>query len=241
MRLHEPARPPQRRTNATALVMAERTRAKGAVIRPPGRPKGECLPPGGKARSAKGALPHPTSSRRQGFLRDIMLGPQLLRRAMNLWPPFVGAGIKVTRISADYREVEVRLTLGLLNRNYVGTQFGGSLFAMTDPFFMLMMLHNLGPDYVVWDKAGKIDYLKPGRGSVHARFHLTEADVVRARRATARGGRHEPRFTADILDREGNVVARVEKTLYIRRKAAAEAAAAPGKAARRQPARAATR
>ena len=241
MRLQEPSRPPRRRTSAAAPVMAERTRAEGSVIRPPGRPKGECLPPGGKARSAKGAIPPATSSRRQGFLRDIMLGPQLLRRAMNLWPPFVGAGIKVTHISADYREVEVGLTLGLLNRNYVGTQFGGSLFAMADPFFMLMMLHNLGPDYVVWDKAGKIDYLKPGRGSVHARFHLTEADVVRARRATARGGRHEPRFTADILDREGNVVARVEKTLYVRRKAAAEAAAAPGTAARRQPARAATR
>ncbi|MBK9703668.1 MAG: DUF4442 domain-containing protein [Betaproteobacteria bacterium] len=94
------------------------------------------------------------------------------RAGMNLWPPFLGAGIKVTRLSADYREIDVRLDLRLLNRNYVGTQFGGSLYAMTDPFFMLMMLHNLGPDYVVWDKAGAVRYVKPGRGAVHARFRL---------------------------------------------------------------------
>jgi acyl-coenzyme A thioesterase PaaI-like protein len=175
------------------------------------------------------------SSRQQGYLRDIMLGPRLLRRGMNLWPPFLGAGIKVTRIAADYREVDVRLALGVLNRNYVGTQFGGSLFAMADPFFMLMMLHNLGPDYVVWDKAGRIEYVKPGRTAVHARFRITEADIARARRATAGGARHEPTFAAAILDRDGDVVARVEKTLYIRRKpAAAAAAAAPAaKRARR--------
>jgi len=162
-----------------------------------------------------------------------MLGPQLLRRGMNLWPPFLGAGIKVTRISADYREVDVRLALGVLNRNYVGTQFGGSLFAMADPFFMLMMLHNLGPDYVVWDKAGKIEYVKPGRSAVHARFRITGADVARARRATAGGARHEPSFRVDIVDREGHVVARVEKTLYVRRRQ--DLPPAPAPAAQRRP------
>jgi acyl-coenzyme A thioesterase PaaI-like protein len=202
-----------------------------------GRPERELLPLGGTARSAKGApmsakgRPErppgaPNSSSYQGFLRDLMLGPRMLRRAMNLWPPFVGAGIKVTQISADYRDVEVRLALGLLNRNYVGTQFGGSLFAMTDPFFMLMLLHNLGPEYVVWDKAGKIDYLKPGRGSVKARFHLDEADVVKARRATTRGRRYLPRFAVDVVDRDGDVIARVEKTLYVRRKRADDVAPA---------------
>jgi acyl-coenzyme A thioesterase PaaI-like protein len=182
---------------------------------------------GGRPKSAARA-----SSSRQGFLRDLALGPEILRRAMNLWPPFVGAGIKVTRISADYRDIDVRLALGLLNRNYVGTQFGGSLFAMADPFFMLMMLHNLGPDYVVWDQAGRIEYLRPGRGTVHARFHLTEADVAKARRATTRGRRYLPRFAVDIVDREGTVIARVEKTLYVRRKRATDAVL-PAKAARR--------
>ena len=160
------------------------------------------------------------ASRRQGFLRNIELGPGLLRRAMNLWPPFLGAGISVTRIAPDYREVDVRLSMRVLNRNYVGTHFGGSLFAMADPFFMLMMIHNLGPDYIVWDKAGSIEYLRPGRGTVHAHFRLTAADVRRAQRATAQGRKHEPVFCVELVDAQDAVVARVTKTLYIVRKSA---------------------
>jgi acyl-coenzyme A thioesterase PaaI-like protein len=172
------------------------------------------------------------SSARQGFLRNLELGPGLLRRAMNLWPPFLGAGITVTRISADYRDVEVRLAMRVFNRNYVGTHFGGSLFAMTDPFFMLMMIHNLGPDYIVWDKAGAIEYRRPGRGTVHAHFHLTAADVRRATKETAHGKKHEPVFRVDILDAQDSLVARVAKTLHIVRK---PARAGPGAAARRAP------
>lgn len=83
---------------------------------------------------------------------------RLLRFAMNLYPPFLGAGIRVRHIAGDFREVRVRMGLNRLNRNYVGTQFGGSLYAMTDPFFMLMLMENLGRDYVVWDKAANIEF-----------------------------------------------------------------------------------
>ena len=154
----------------------------------------------------------------QGILPKLKVPPALFRRAINLWPPFLGAGIKVTRVSADYREIDVTLRLGLANRNYFGTQFGGSLFAMTDPFFALMMLHNLGPDYVVWDKAAAIRYLRPGRGDVHARFRLAASAIARARKATARGAKHEPTFRATIVDRDDAVVAEVDKTLSIRRR-----------------------
>ena len=88
------------------------------------------------------------SSARQGLLPKLTIPAGLFRRGINLWPPFVGAGIRITRISADSREIDVALKLRLLNRNYFGTQFGGSMFAMTDPFFALMMLRNLGPEYV---------------------------------------------------------------------------------------------
>jgi acyl-coenzyme A thioesterase PaaI-like protein len=154
----------------------------------------------------------------QGILPKFKVPPALFRRAINLWPPFLGAGIKVTRVSADYREIDVTLKLGLANRNYFGTQFGGSLFAMTDPFFALMMMHNLGPDYVVWDKAATIRYRRPGRSDVHARFRLAAAAVARARRATARGSRHEPTFRVTIVDRDDATIAEVEKTLSIRRR-----------------------
>jgi acyl-coenzyme A thioesterase PaaI-like protein len=178
------------------------------------------------------------SSSRQGFLRHVKLPPGLFRRGLNLWPPFFGAGVRVTRVSPDYQEVDVTLKLGLLNRNYFGTQFGGSMFAMTDPFFALMMLQNLGAEYVVWDKAGAIRYVKPGRGDVHARFRLDAAAIERARRATARGGRHEPTFHVAIVDAEGDTVAEVDKTLYVRRRRDAAKTRDRAPARRRSPGKA---
>lgn len=154
---------------------------------------------------------------RQGYLRNVRVTPGLLRRGFNVWPPFLAAGIRVERIAADYREVDVALKLGLLNRNYFGTHFGGSLYAMADPFYALMMLHALGPGYVVWDKAGAIRYRKPGRGTVRAHFRLTKRAVDAAKRATRDGSAHEPQFTVAIVDAQGELVAEVDKTLYVRR------------------------
>ena len=101
-------------------------------------------------------------------LSKITFGPGAMRRLFNLWPVFRGAGIRVREIGPDFRSVTVELRAKLLNRNYVGTHFGGSLFAMTDPFFMIMMMQNLGRDYIVWDKAGTVRFLKPARGTVTA-------------------------------------------------------------------------
>lgn len=143
---------------------------------------------------------------------------RLAKLVFNLWPPFRGAGIKVKSISPDWRRVEVQLKLGMLNRNYVGVHFGGSLYAMTDPFFMLMTLKNLGKDYIVWDKAGDIDYIKPGKGIVNAVFRLDDAFLAEARTWTADGNKFLPTLQVEVTDQQGEVVSRINKTLYIRRK-----------------------
>jgi acyl-coenzyme A thioesterase PaaI-like protein len=137
---------------------------------------------------------------------------------MNLWPPFLGAGIRVRRIAPDFREVVVEMPLRLRNRNYFGTHFGGSLYAMTDPFFALMVLHNLPPDYLVWDKAGSIEYVAPGRSRVRATFRLEQSDIDVILKMTAAGDKHLHVFGVDIVDREGLVVAKVQKVVYVRKK-----------------------
>src|SRR5262245_10778451 len=137
---------------------------------------------------------------------------------MNLWPPFFGAGIRVRSISADWSEAVVELRARLLNRNYVGTHFGGSLFAMTDPFFALLLMHQLGSRYLVWDQAARIDFLAPGRGTVSARFSLPEERVTEIRAQAAGGDKVLPEFEVEIRDREGTRVAAVHKTLYVRLK-----------------------
>ena len=153
----------------------------------------------------------------QGYLSRLRLSAKTLRFTMNLWPPFVGAGIHVLEIAPDFRSVTVRLRHGLLNRNYFGTHYGGSLFSMTDPFHALMLLHNLERGYVVWDKAAIIEFKTPGRSDVFAHFRLTDAQIEEVRTRTANGDKYEPTWHVDVTDAAGNLVATVAKTLYIRR------------------------
>ena len=141
-----------------------------------------------------------------------------LRRAMALWPPFLFTGIRVVRLDDDFRFARVELRQHWYNRNYVGTHFGGSLFAMTDPFWMVLLMNRLGDGYRVWDQAGEIRFEKPGRGTVHAQFALDDATVDAIRDAAAGGGKVLHWFETAILDGDGEVVARVRKQVYVRRK-----------------------
>ena len=138
---------------------------------------------------------------------------------VNLWPPLFFSGIKVTYLAQDYQELRVTLKLRWYNRNYVGTHFGGSLYSMTDPFYMLMLMNNLGRDYIVWDKSATIDFLRPGKGRVFAEFELTQAMIDEVKAATAGGEKYLPTWEVTVRDDAGEAVARVEKVLYVRRKA----------------------
>ena len=144
--------------------------------------------------------------------------PASLRWIFNLWPPFLAAGIRVTRLSPDWREARVELRMRPWNRNYVGTHFGGSLFAMTDPFWMILVKERLGRDYIVWDKAAQIEFVKPGKGTVAAEFRLDDAVLDDLRARAAGGGKVLHWFDTDIVDATGEVVARVRKQVYVRRK-----------------------
>lgn len=145
-----------------------------------------------------------------------------LRHVLNAWPPFLFSGIHVTRLDADFRHARVELRMRPWNRNYVGTHFGGSLFSMTDPFWMLLVMQSLGRDYIVWDQSGSIDFVRPGRGTVHAAFDLDDATLDAIRSETADGARYLHWFDTEVTDASGDVVARVRKQVYVRRKRRAE-------------------
>ena len=140
----------------------------------------------------------------------------MVRRSMNLWPPFAFSGIRITHL--DSLSAEVRLRQHWWNGNVAGVHFGGSLFAMTDPFWMMLLLQHLGRDHMVWDRAAEVEFLKPGRGNVTARFVLAEEDVERIRTLAAGGGKVLEWFSVDVTDADGDVVARVRKQVYVRRK-----------------------
>ena len=141
-----------------------------------------------------------------------------LRRGVNLWPPFLGAGIRVKHIASDMKAIDVEMKLHWWNANYVGTHFGGSLFAMTDAFYMLMLMANLGRDYIVWDKAASIRYRKPGRGTVRAEFRLADAQLDDIREKLKALPKYEPVFKVEVRDEQGTIIAEVEKLVHVRRK-----------------------
>jgi len=143
-----------------------------------------------------------------------------LRRLVNLWPPFLFNSISVTQLAEDWSSATVRLRLRFWNRNYVGTQFGGNLFAMTDPWWMLLAIHRLGSKYLVWDKAATIDFIAPGKGDVYAHFVLEENAVEEMRAAAADGAKVLRWFEVDVKAADGTLIARVRKQLYVRLKPA---------------------
>lgn len=141
-----------------------------------------------------------------------------MRRVMTAYAPYLGAGIRVTHIADDFRSATVEMRQRWYNTNYVGTHFGGSLYSMVDPMYMLLLMRRLGPEYIVWDKSAQIDFIRPGKGRVVAHFELTDERLDEIRAATAGGEKMLPAWDVDVYDEQGELVARVHKTLYVRLK-----------------------
>lgn len=141
-----------------------------------------------------------------------------MRWLFNIFPAYRGTGGRVTYISADFREVRIKLPLSLWTRNYVGTIYGGSMYASVDPMYMIMLIKLLGPEYVVWDKSASIRFRKPGRSTLFATFKLDDAELDAIRDATASGQPVDRTYNVELVDAEGVVHASVEKVIYIKRK-----------------------
>lgn len=139
-------------------------------------------------------------------------------RFFHWWPPFWGTGIRVDNFSEDLMKLTVSMRLTWYNKNYVGTQFGGSLYAMTDPFYMLMLIPNIGKEYIVWDKAAHIEYVKAGRSKVHANFEFTPKEIQNIKNQVRINKKFVFDKPLDILDESGDIVAKITKTLYVRAK-----------------------
>ena len=141
-----------------------------------------------------------------------------LRRFMNVWPPFIGAGISVTQIDDDFKKAQVRMKLGWYNRNYMGTQYGGSLYSMTDAFYAIMIIRNLDNKYFVWDKSASIEYIAPARGTVFADYKLDDEMIESIKKNTDEGQKFLYDIPVDILDEQSQLIAKVNKVIYIRKK-----------------------
>ncbi len=147
-----------------------------------------------------------------------LLGKRRMLKALSIYPPWLGTGIRINEVSPDLRRVEVEMRRTPWNLNYVGTHFGGSLYSMCDPFFMIILIEHLGPAYAVWDKAATIRFLKPGRGTVRAVFEISQERIEQVRLRADAEGRIEETFSTEVLGEGGEVVARVEKLIHVNKR-----------------------
>jgi acyl-coenzyme A thioesterase PaaI-like protein len=139
-------------------------------------------------------------------------------RLVSLYPPYLGAGVRVSYPKDDALRIVVRMGLHWWNKNLFGTQFGGSLYSMCDPHFVFILLKNLGPRYLVWSKSAEIEFLRPGRGRVTATFVVLPEKIAEIKEAADRGERVEPVLVVEIVADDGQLVARVTQTLWVRKK-----------------------
>lgn len=151
-------------------------------------------------------------------LNPRQLNPRQLNRLMNLWPPLLGAGIRVQHITQDWTHARVKLVLNRFNRNQHGTAFGGSLGAMTDAFYALLLTNQLGEDYKVWDQAAHLEYVSPGTGTVYGVFEVPRDVAERIRARCDAGEKVLHWFELDLTLQDGTVVARARRQVYARKK-----------------------
>ncbi len=143
------------------------------------------------------------------------LKARIKRNLLNLFPPYWGTGARAVFLSSDFKEVQIRLPLFWRTRNYVGTIFGGSIYASADPIFMLQLIELLGKNYVVWDKSASIRFLRPGNKTLFARFLVSDEQLNRIKRDVADKQEIDLTREVDFSDMEGTVYAKVSKVLYI--------------------------
>ena len=146
--------------------------------------------------------------------------PTLAKITARFFGPFVGMGIRITELSDDCRFMKVEMPYSYYNTAYTGAHFGGGIYAMTDPFYLLMLTQILGSEYSVWDKSAEINFLTPGKTKLTAEFFLTDKDLSMIRGQTASGEKFFLEKEVRVLDVDGRLVAKVKKTIYIRRKSA---------------------
>lgn len=144
---------------------------------------------------------------------------RLWRYAYNLIPAYRGTGARIDHIGHEWRYVRVRVPYNWRTRNLLGAVFGGSLYGAIDPLYMTLLRRNLGEEFVVWDKAAAIEFLRPGRETLYAECSVDDEELAAIRAALDPGESTDREYVVSLVDETGVVHAVCRKTLYVKREA----------------------
>jgi hypothetical protein len=139
-------------------------------------------------------------------------------KLINFYPPYIGAGISLKSVNEDFTKISVQLKMRWYNRNAVGTHFGGSLYSMCDPFYMFILMENLGKDYIVWDRAASIKFIKAESKPVTSTFEISKERIAEIKKFVDANGKGDFTFNTTVNNETGDLIAEVEKVVYVRSK-----------------------
>ena len=141
-----------------------------------------------------------------------------IRFRLNIWLPLLFAGIRITYLSDDFTHMRGKLRNWRSTKNSHGSQFGGSLYAFTDPIFAVMLQNILGEPYYVWDKSASIDYIKAAYDEVYLDCRISAEEIAAIKAASADGKKHFPEFTVRLFDKNNDTIAIAKRVIYVRLK-----------------------
>lgn len=143
---------------------------------------------------------------------------KLITKLINYYPPYLGSGITVKSVNEDFTIISTQLKMHWFNRNAVGTHYGGSLYSMCDPFYMFILMEHLGKDYIVWDKAASINFVKAEKNTVTATFEISKEKIAEIKAYVDQNGKGNFTFNTTIVNEQGTLIAEVQKVVYVRNK-----------------------
>ncbi|MFH7766757.1 PaaI family thioesterase [Acinetobacter sp. BSP-28] len=152
------------------------------------------------------------------LLKKLQTIPAISKFLLNRYAPYRGAGIEIDKVDLANYHIRIKMPLTRKNQNVVGVHFGGSLYSMVDPLYMLILMHHLGSKYIVWDKSASIQFLSPGRGTVYADIRLDSTEIEQIKQLAENHAPVYRNYNVNIFDESGVRIAEVQKTVYIRRK-----------------------
>lgn len=139
----------------------------------------------------------------------------VMRVGFNFHPAFRGTGGRVAYISPDLTHVRVRLPMARRTRNFVGSLYGGSLFAVTDGVHVAMLLTLMERNVIIWDKAASIRYRRPAYTTLYADFRLAADELEQIEQELDAQHETSRRYTIELKDDLGNIYTVVERMVYI--------------------------
>lgn len=148
-------------------------------------------------------------------LKKVLPAKKVFQLGFNLSPMYRRSTGRLTKVSDDLKEVQVKIPLNWKNSNYVGSIFGGSMFSATDPIYMLQLFELLGKDYVVWDKAGSIRFKRPARETIYATFSFTDDEINQIKKDVLIQNEVDIVKQLNLVNKDGKVIAEIERIIYI--------------------------